>query len=37
MLSLTEWALYVNIMQILAPKRDRLKTHKYDMQWVLVI
>ena len=22
-------------MQILTPKRDHLKTHKYDMQWVL--
>ena len=23
-------------VEILTPKKDRLKTHKYDMQWVLM-
>ena len=29
--------IWVWLKEILTPKRDRLKTHKYDMQWVLMI
>ena len=32
-----QYGLEISFKQILTPKRDHLKTHKYDMQWVLMV